>query len=71
MKSAEQIEKSIRRLNVEPGAERREQTLRDLVAVHTRPKEKPPAVGRWNLRRTIMTHGTRRTAALLHLGRRS
>ena len=55
MKSAEQIEQSIRRLNVEASDERRERTLRDLVEAHTQKKEKPPASSRWSLRRTIMT----------------
>jgi hypothetical protein len=67
MKSAEQIEQSIRRLNLESSPERREGVFRDLVEAHTRPKEKRPAFGRWSLRRTIMTQGTRRIAAVIAL----
>ena len=67
MKSAEQIEQSIRRLAVEAEVERREQTLHDLVEAHTRQKEERPASGRRNLRRIIMTHGTRRIAAVIAL----
>ena len=67
MKSAEQIEQSIRKLALEAGAQGRERTLRDLVGAHTRQKEKTPASRRWSLRRTIMTHGTRKVAAVVAL----
>lgn len=67
MKSAEQMEQSVRRLNLEPDAEARERTLRDLVKVHTQQKEKPSAAGRWNLTRIIMTHGTKKLAAVFAL----
>ena len=67
MKSAEQIEQSIRRLNLESSPERRQRMRRDLVEAHTQKKERPPAWSRWNLRRTIMTYGTRRVAAVVAL----
>lgn len=67
MKSAEQIEQSIRRLDVEASPERREHTLRDLVGAHTRQKEKTPASRWWNFRRTTMTIGTRKIAATVVL----
>jgi hypothetical protein len=67
MKSAEQIEQLIRKLNVESSRETRQRTLRDLVEAHTQKKEKPPAKGRWDLRRTIMTYRTRRVAAVVAL----
>jgi hypothetical protein len=67
MKSAEQIEQSIRRLNLESSPERRERMLHDLVEAHTRRKEDSPVWSRWSLRRTIMTYGTRRVAAVVVL----
>lgn len=67
MKSAEQIEQSIRRLNLESSPERRQQMLRDLVEAHTQKNEEPPTWSRWSLRRTIMTYGTKRVAAVVAL----
>jgi hypothetical protein len=67
MKSAEQIEQSIRRLNLESSPERRQRMLRDLVKAHAQKKERPPARSRWSLRRTIMTYRTRRVAAAVLL----
>ena len=67
MKSAEQIEQSIRRLNLESSPERRQRMLRDLVEAHMQRSERPPARSRWSLRRTIMTYGTRRVAAIIVL----
>lgn len=67
MKSAEQIEQSIRKLNLESSPEKRQQMLRDLVEAHTQRTERPPAWSRWSLRRTIMTYGTRRVAAVAAL----
>ena len=67
MKSAEQIEQSIRRLNLGSSPETRQRMLHDLVNAHTQKKEEPPAWRRWNLRRTIMTYGTRRVAAVVAL----
>jgi len=68
MKSAEQIEQSLRRLNVEAGTAGREQTLRDLAEVHARHKENLAAAHHGRLRRTIMTCGTRRVAAAIGIG---
>jgi hypothetical protein len=65
MKSPEQIEQSIQRLNLESRRETRRRTLRDLVEAHTKKKGKRPAQSRWNLRRTIMTYGTRKVAAVV------
>jgi hypothetical protein len=67
MKSAEQIKQSFRKLNVEAASTRREQTLRDIVAAHTRRKQNPPAFRRRTLGRIIMTHRTRRIAAMVAL----
>ena len=67
MKSAEQIEQPIRRLAVEASAEGRERTIQDLVETHNRQKEEMPASRGWSLRRTIMTHGTRKVAAVVAL----
>lgn len=66
MKSAEQIEQSIKRLNIQSGAERRERTLHDLAKAHAQEKN-PPARSRWSFRRTMMTHGKRRLAAVAAL----
>lgn len=43
MKSAEQIERSLKRLYIEAGAERRERTLSDLVKAHEQHKQQTPA----------------------------
>jgi hypothetical protein len=67
MKSVEQIKQSFRKLNVEAASTRRVQTLRDIVAAHTRRKQNPPAFRRRTLGRIIMTHRTRRIAAMVAL----
>jgi len=67
MKSAEQIEQSLRKLDVEASEERRERTRRDLIGAHTRQKEKMPASRRWSFSRTMMTIGTRKIAATVAL----
>jgi hypothetical protein len=68
MRPTERIEQSIRRLHVEAGAERREQTLRDLVEAHTQYKEKTRAPGLRSFGRTIMRQRPRRIAAAIILG---
>jgi hypothetical protein len=68
MKSAEQIEQSIRRLDVEASDEKRERTLRDLIGAHTRQKEKTPASSRQSFGRTVMRHKSLRIAAAVALG---
>ena len=65
MKSAEQIEQSIRKLRVEAGAERREHTLHDLVEAHTRQKEKMQAFSLLSYGRTIMIQKPKRAAAVI------
>jgi hypothetical protein len=67
MKSAEQIERSIRKLDIEAGAQRRERTLHDLVAAHTQQKAKPQASGRRSFGRTIMRRKPLRIAAAVTL----
>ena len=67
MKSAEQIEQSIRKLDIEAGAQRRERTLHDLVAAHTQQKAKPQASGRRCFGRTIMRRKSLRIAAAVAL----
>jgi hypothetical protein len=67
MKSAEQIEQSMRRLNVPPDSERRAQRLRDVIEAHTRQKKERSAVGRRSFRRIIMVHATKRVAAIFAL----
>jgi hypothetical protein len=67
MKPARQIEQSIRRLDIEAGAQRRERTLHDLVAVHTQQKAKTQASSRRSLRRTIMRQKSLRIAAVVTL----
>jgi hypothetical protein len=67
MMSAEQIERSIRKLDIEAGAQRRERTLHDLVAAHTQQKAKTPASSRRSLGRTIMRQKSLRIAAVVTL----
>jgi hypothetical protein len=67
MKSTEQIEQSIRRLDLQTSDEKRARTRRDLIEAHARQRQKTPTSGRRSFRRTIMTMGTRRIAAVLAL----
>ncbi len=67
MKSAEQIEQSVRRLDVAASEEEHERTLRDLIGAHTRQKEKTPASSRQSLGRTVMRHKSLRIAAAVAL----
>jgi hypothetical protein len=67
MKSAEQIEQSIRRLDVEGRDETRERTRRDLIRTHTQCEGERPRPRGWSLRRTILTIGTRKLAATVVL----
>lgn len=67
MKSAEQIERSIRRLGIEASAEKRERTRCDLIDAHTRQKERMPASSRQRLGRTVMRHKSLRIAAAVAL----
>ena len=63
MKSAEQIEQSIRRLDVPTGSARRERTLRDLREAHQQyQKQTPPSWRR--LGRTIMKRQPMKIAAM-------
>jgi hypothetical protein len=65
MKSAEQIEQSLRKLALETDAPRRERTLHDLVEAHT--QRKPQAAGLRNAGRTIMRQRSFRIAAMVAL----
>ncbi len=64
MKSAKQIEQSIRKLHVEADTERRERTLNDLAEVHAQQKRKTRAFSLLSYGRTIiMTQKPKRIAA--------
>lgn len=67
MKSAEQIEQSLRRLHIESNAGQRDRTLRDLVAVHTQRKNKRRAPRPRGLGRTIMRNKPLKIAAVVTL----
>jgi len=67
MKSAQQIEQSLRRLDVEVSQEKRERTLRDLVAVHTQQRAETQASSQRSPGRTIMRQKSLRIAAIVTL----
>jgi hypothetical protein len=67
MKSAEQIEQSLRRLHIESNAGQRDRTLRNLVAAHTQQKNKPRAPRPRGLGRTIMRNKPLKIAAVITL----
>jgi hypothetical protein len=68
MKSTEQIERSLRKLEVEPNEEKREQTRRDLLGAQARQREnKTPRWHRGSFRRAMMTVRTRKIAATVAL----
>ena len=68
MKSAEQIEESIRRLHVEADNEEQQRVLRDLIDVHEQQKGKTPACSRWHLGRIVMAKRPVRIAAIVVFG---
>jgi hypothetical protein len=65
MKSAEQIEQALRRLDLQATAEDRERTLRDLVAAHAQYKGKKPALHDRHLGRRIMRQKSVKIAAAI------
>ncbi len=67
MKSAEQIEQSLRKLHVQPSEEEHERTRRDLVEVHRRRGENMPVSRPRSLRRAMTAVGRRRAAATVAL----
>lgn len=68
MKSAKQIEQSIRKLHIEADAETQERTLRDLAQTHTQQEEKTRAFSLLSYGRIIiMTQKPKRIAAVIAL----
>jgi len=67
MKSAKQIEQSIRKLHIETDVKTREQTLCDLATVHAQQKGKTRAFSLLRYGRTIMRQKPGRTAAVIAL----
>jgi len=67
MKSAEQIEQSLRRLEVEASGESRELTRRDIIGAHARQKEKTAAFGQRSHARTVIKCRSLRIAAAVAL----
>jgi hypothetical protein len=67
MKSREQIEQSIRRLDIEAGVQSRAQMLHDLVAVHTQHRIETQASSQRSFGRTIMRQKSVRIAAVATL----
>jgi hypothetical protein len=65
MKSAEQIEQSIRELHIEADAGRRERTVRNLVEAHTQQKNRTQAFSLLSYGRIIMRQKPRRAAAVI------
>ncbi|MGE5296718.1 MAG: hypothetical protein ACM3VT_18010, partial [Solirubrobacterales bacterium] len=63
MKSAKQIEQSIRRLSIEADTETQERILRDLAQTHAQQKRKTQAFGLRHYGRLIMMQKPRRVAA--------
>ncbi len=67
MKSIEQIEQSLRKLQVEASDEKSERTRRDLIGAQARQREKVPISRRRSFRRVIVTVSTRKIAATVTL----